>query len=79
MFEIGNKIREGKLKPLPSIYKKELNRVIRWCLSKDPRDRPSIEDLLALPMITLSIRQSRMSEVSKKIAEKQAKNELLEE
>ncbi len=76
-FEIGNKIREGKIKSLPTIYKRELNRVIRWCLTKDPKDRPSVEDLLAIPMINLLIRQNRLSEVSKKITEKKNRNPLL--
>lgn len=41
--------------------------MIRWCLAKDPKDRPSVEDLLGIPMINLLIRQNRLTEVNRKI------------
>ena len=47
------KIKNSKLDRIPSKYSNELFRVICWCLSKNFEERPSVDDLLNLPQISL--------------------------
>ena len=69
-------IREKRPKKLP--YSLELNRVIFWCLEKNPMDRPSISDLVNCPEITLKIRNRRY-EYQRKYVEKLEKSLLQRE
>ena len=45
-----------------SHYSTELNRVIFWCLEKNPEDRPSLTDILNAPEINMRIRERRYQE-----------------
>lgn len=56
------KIRAGKVEKLPTRYSEELQRVVNWMLSLDPNLRPSVEDLLNLPQISLRIREKKLRE-----------------
>jgi NIMA (never in mitosis gene a)-related kinase len=56
------KVRSGKVEKLPTRYSEELQRVVNWMLSLDPNLRPSVEDLLNLPQISLRIREKKLRE-----------------
>ncbi|OMJ85173.1 hypothetical protein SteCoe_13566 [Stentor coeruleus] len=56
------KIRSGKVEKLPSRYSEELQRVVNWMLSIDSNLRPSVEDLLNLPQVSLRIREKKLRE-----------------
>mmetsp|Transcript_27337 Transcript_27337/g.42720 ORF Transcript_27337/g.42720 Transcript_27337/m.42720 type:complete len:501 (+) Transcript_27337:825-2327(+) len=45
------KIMKGSLEPLPRGYSSELQSVVRMCLNVDADRRPSIDDLLGLPIV----------------------------
>lgn len=35
-------------------------RVITWCLQRNPTNRPSVDDLLSLPNISMQLREKRL-------------------
>jgi len=45
------KINRGVYSPPPSVYSAELRDILKRCLSQDPEKRPSINDILQLPII----------------------------
>ena len=45
------KILRGAFPPLPHCYSAELSQLIARCLARDPHRRPSVNELLALPLI----------------------------
>ena len=45
------KIKKGEYKPPPSTYSKEIKDLLKSCLTVDPTKRPSINDILQLPLI----------------------------
>lgn len=45
------KIVESKHEPIPSQYSSELRRLIDEMLNKDPKLRPTIDDILGSPLI----------------------------
>ena len=45
------KIIRGNYSPLSSIYSKDLKEIVSKCLIAEPRKRPSIEELLRMPII----------------------------
>jgi len=51
-IQLALKIRESQVPILPNKYSPELNRVIKWMLSKNKRDRPSVEDLMNVPELS---------------------------
>ena len=67
-FEASNhlslalKIKNGKFERIPSKYSDEIQRVILWILSKNEDDRPSVDDLLNLPEISLRLREKRLKD-----------------
>lgn len=61
------KIKEGKFKRLPKEYSEELWRVITLMLSPDKEKRPSVEDLLNIPQISLRLREKRIKESFSKL------------
>eukprot|EP00742_Colponemidia_sp_Colp-10_P011693 GILJ01013030.1.p1 GENE.GILJ01013030.1~~GILJ01013030.1.p1 ORF type:complete len:564 (-),score=86.56 GILJ01013030.1:207-1850(-) len=67
-FEASNhlalaiKIRGGRFDRVPSRFSEELQRVIKWMLSSDPTQRPSVDDLLNVPQVSLRVREKRMKE-----------------
>jgi hypothetical protein len=56
------KIKSGKIERIPTRYSEELNRIINWMLSVDQERRPSVEDLLNLPQISLRLRERRLKD-----------------
>lgn len=51
-----------EVKPKKLAFSTELNRVIFWCLEKDPDSRPTLSELLGTPEINLRIRERRYQE-----------------
>ncbi len=52
-FHLVQKIKDGKVAPLPGIYSAELQKVIFSCLKTNPLQRPDTAALLNLPVIKL--------------------------
>ncbi|GAB7344951.1 hypothetical protein MBLNU457_3383t2 [Dothideomycetes sp. NU457] len=59
-LDLIQKIRLGKVTPLPRTYSRELSEVITACLQVNPNARPDTAALLNLPRVKL-IRKSQMS------------------
>ncbi|KRX09205.1 Protein kinase-like domain [Pseudocohnilembus persalinus] len=59
---LAMKIKNGKFDRIPRKYSDELMRVIVWCLQKEADHRPSVDDLLNLPEVSLRLREKRLKE-----------------
>ncbi|EDK31484.1 Serine/Threonine kinase domain protein (macronuclear) [Tetrahymena thermophila SB210] len=59
---LAMKIKNGKFERLSKQYSDELMRVISWCLQKNSENRPSVDDLLNLPQISMRLREKRLKE-----------------
>lgn len=77
------KIKDGKFERIPSRYSEELQRVVSWMLCQNYHNRPSVEDLMNLPQISLRIREKKMQEIQvllrRKEEELKAKEEKINE
>ncbi|GAB4823094.1 hypothetical protein N2152v2_010140 [Parachlorella kessleri] len=49
--EVKKKVLSGAVEPIPEQYSFELNQLVRKLLTADPAQRPSIDDVLALPVV----------------------------
>lgn len=74
-FQLVQKIKDGKISPLPAIYSAELMSVIKGCLKTNPDTRPSTADLLNLPVVRLMRKEREMVDMGKIL---KAKEDLLE-
>mgnify|MGYP002622748365 CR=1 FL=1 len=76
-FEAANhlslaiKIKSGKFERIPKIYSDELQRVIQWILTRDVNERPSVDELLNIPQISMRLRDKRLKETRAAIAKKE--------
>ncbi|CCU82706.1 protein kinase [Blumeria hordei DH14] len=70
-FQLIQKIKEGRLAPLPSIYSVELRRVISDCLLVNPDRRPDTASLLDIPPVKLVRREREMIIMSKSIKKRE--------
>lgn len=76
-FEASNqlslalKIRNGKYEPIPSVYSSELQRVIQWILTRNIDERPSVEELLNIPEISMRLREKRLKECKNMLKKKE--------
>jgi len=61
-LSLATKIRAGKFDKLPPKYSDELNRVICWMLRVNAEERPTVDDLLNVPQISLRLREKRLRE-----------------
>lgn len=61
-YSLALKIKSGKVERISSRYSDELQRVILWLMQTDLNKRPSIEDLLNLPQVSLRLREKRLKE-----------------
>ncbi|KAA6390615.1 MAG: putative G2-specific protein kinase nimA [Streblomastix strix] len=43
-------VRQGKYKPIPSIYSKQMRGIVDACLQVDPKQRPTVAQILSQPM-----------------------------
>ena len=64
-FHLVQKIKEGKLPPLPSVYSPELQSVIRSCLKVNPKLRPDTAQLLNLPVVKLMRKEREVVELGR--------------
>jgi len=76
---LGKKIRSGKVERLPPNYSEELQRVICWMLSVDTEVRPSVEDLLNLPQVSLRLREKRLRDNQSAVKKKEEELNKLEQ
>lgn len=52
---------EGEFKEVPSFYSKEINHIIRQILKLDPRDRPSVEEILAFSFVRKKMEEFKLT------------------
>lgn len=64
-FNLVQKIKDGRVNPLPSIYSLELQNVIKSCLKTNPLLRPDTAQLLNLPMIRLTRKEIEVVELGR--------------
>lgn len=70
-FQLVQKIKEGKVAPLPPIYSNELYQVIKDCLRVNPDRRPDTAALLNLPVVRLMRKEKEVVEFSKMLKAKE--------
>jgi len=70
-FQLVQKIKEGKVSPLPSVYSPELNAVIKDCLKVNPDRRPDTATLLNLPVVKLMRKEKEVVELGRMIKNKE--------
>ena len=61
-LSLANKIINSDVERIPMRYSEDLQEVILWMLSKEPSERPSVSDLLAIPKIQLRINERKMKD-----------------
>jgi serine/threonine protein kinase len=64
-FHLIQKIKEGRIDPLPSIYSQDLQNVIKSCLAVNPLKRPDTASLLNLPAVRLIRKEREVVELGK--------------
>lgn len=70
-FQLVQRIKEGKIAPLPAIYSAELMAVIKDCLKVNPDRRPDTAQLLNLPVVRLMRKEKEVVEFSKLLKAKE--------
>ena len=80
LLELVQKIKAGRLQPLPSIYSQDLQQAIKSCLNVNPLKRPDTASLLELPAVRLVRKEREMVELGRilKDKEEQARQKTLE-
>lgn len=66
-FQLIQKIKEGKVSPLPRVYSAELMAVIKDCLRINPDLRPDTASLLNLPVVRLVRREREAVETKQNV------------
>ena len=64
-FHLVQKIKEGRVDSLPSMYSPELQSVIKSCLKTHPSARPDAAALLQLPMVRLMRKEKEVVELGR--------------
>jgi len=59
-ISLALKIKNGKFDRIPSRYSDELQRVIQWILTRSLQERPSVDDILNIPQISMQLREKRL-------------------
>ncbi|RFU72214.1 nek kinase [Trichoderma arundinaceum] len=75
-FQLVQKIKDGRVAPLPEMYSPELNQVIRDCLKVNPDRRPDTAQLLNLPVVRLMRKEKEVVDLNKAL---KAREEILRE
>lgn len=70
-FQLVQKIKEGKISPLPPAYSPELTAVIKDCLRVNPDRRPDTAALLNLPVVRLMRKEKEVVDMSKMLKQKE--------
>lgn len=66
-IQLVQKIRDGRINPLPDIYSLELQHMIRSCLKTNSTLRPETAQLLNLPIVRLMRKECEVVELAKVI------------
>lgn len=64
-IQLVQKIREGKVEPLPDCYSPELKNIIGNCLRVNPDNRPDTASLINLPIIRLMRKEKEVVDLGK--------------
>lgn len=64
-FQLVQKIKEGRIAPIPSVYSSELFNVIKDCLKVNPDRRPDTATLLNLPVVKLMRKEKEVVELNR--------------
>ncbi|KAL8636944.1 MAG: hypothetical protein Q9228_005725 [Teloschistes exilis] len=75
-FQLIQKIKDGRIDPLPSMYSPELQEAIKSCLKTNPHQRPDTADLLSLPIMRLMRKEREVVEIGKTLRLKEEQVEL---
>ncbi|OAA61601.1 g2-specific protein kinase [Niveomyces insectorum RCEF 264] len=70
-YQLVQKIKEGKLAPLPVVYSPELCAVVRDCLKVNPDRRPDTAMLLNLPVVRLMRKEKEVVELGRLLKTKE--------
>ncbi|KAN0119472.1 kinase-like protein [Hyaloscypha variabilis] len=70
-FQLVQKIKEGKVSPLPPVYSPELNAVIKDCLKVNPDRRPDTAALLNLPVVKLMRKEKEVVDLGRMVKNKE--------
>lgn len=70
-FHLIQKIKDGRIDPLPSIYSQELQNVVKSCLAVNPLKRPDTASLLNLPAVRLIRKEREVVELGKVLRTKE--------
>lgn len=70
-FQLVQKIKEGKVAPLPLMYSPELNAVIKDCLKVNPERRPDTATLLNLPVVKLMRKEKEVVDLGRIVRNKE--------
>lgn len=73
-FHLIQKIKEGRVDPLPSLYSHDLQNVVKSCLNINPLKRPDTASLLNLPAVRLMRKEREVIELGRllRVKEEQA-------
>ncbi|KAL8968343.1 MAG: hypothetical protein Q9183_002505 [Haloplaca sp. 2 TL-2023] len=66
-FQLVQKIKDGRVDPLPSMYSPELQHAIKSCLKVNPHQRPDTAALLSLPIMRLMRKEREVVEIGKEL------------
>ncbi|KAL8773476.1 MAG: hypothetical protein Q9209_001580 [Squamulea sp. 1 TL-2023] len=64
-FHLVQKIKDGRVDALPSMYSSELQHAIKSCLKTNPLQRPDTAALLSLPLMRLMRKEREVVEIGK--------------
>lgn len=70
-FQLVQKIKEGKIAQIPSVYSPELFGVIKDCLKVNPDRRPDTAQLLNLPVVKLMRKEKEVVELGRILKSKE--------
>lgn len=75
-FQLIQKIKDGRINPLPDMYSAELNHVIKDCLKVNPDRRPDTAQLLNNPIVKLMRKEKEVVDLNRAL---KAREEVLRE
>lgn len=78
-YQLVQKIKEGKVAPLPNVYSSELSAVISDCLRVNPDRRPDTATLLNLPVVRLMRKEREVVEMSHALQKRESSVQKKEE
>ena len=70
-FHLIQKIKDGRIDPLPSVYSTELQNTIKSCLNVNPLKRPDTTSLLNLPAVRLMRKEREVVELGRMLKTKE--------